>query len=70
MEDLWEELVARPAKRPRTHSGRVCPDCQPLLDATGGAKWKRFAMCPHRWSDRKRFGKVKKPKKEKKRAGV
>ena len=71
-DELWEE-VARPLKRRRLDGElpslprgcRVCPACQPLFEGTKG-KWKRFAMCPHRWKEEKRFGKVKKQKKEKK----
>lgn len=66
---LWE-AVAEPLNRARGQSYgrrcRVCPQCQPLLESAAGAKWKRFAMCPHRWKERAYgVGKMKKTKKEK-----
>lgn len=43
--DIWADLAA-PVQSPPRRPRRVCPACLPLLPKK--AKWRRFAMCPHR----------------------
>ena len=43
--DIWADL-AQPVGKPPVRARRVCAACLPLLPKK--AKWRRFAMCPHR----------------------
>ena len=69
-DELWEDLLRPVFSLPRSSRSRqVCPECQPLVDGAPGKKWKRFAMCPHRWKEGARFGKVRKNLKKEKMLG-